>query len=60
MVDKRTLEKFERESKEMGRESWFYSWALDTGSEVDKLSLKLTKDAIHFWMHLGIKITFQA
>lgn len=33
MVDKRTLEKFERESKEMGRESWFYSWALDTGSE---------------------------
>lgn len=33
MVDKRTLEKFERESKEMGRESWFYSWALDTGAE---------------------------
>lgn len=33
MVDKRTLEKFEKESKEMGRESWFYSWALDTGNE---------------------------
>lgn len=33
MVDKRTLEKYEKESKEMGRESWFYSWALDTGAE---------------------------
>lgn len=33
MVDKRTLEKYEKESKEMGRESWFFSWALDTGNE---------------------------
>lgn len=30
MVDKRTLEKFEREAKEMNRESWYLSWALDT------------------------------
>jgi len=33
MVDKRTLEKYEKESKEMGRESWALSWALDTGNE---------------------------
>ena len=33
MVDQRTLEKYEREAKEMNRESWFYSWALDTNDE---------------------------
>ncbi|OMJ21306.1 Eukaryotic peptide chain release factor GTP-binding subunit [Smittium culicis] len=33
MVDKRTLEKYEREAKELGRESWYLSWALDTNSE---------------------------
>lgn len=33
MVDKRTLEKFERESKELNRESWYLSWALDTNEE---------------------------
>lgn len=33
MVDKRTLEKFERESKEAGRESWYLSWALDSTSQ---------------------------
>jgi len=32
-VDKRTLEKFEREAKEKGRESWYLSWALDTNPE---------------------------
>ena len=30
MVDKRTLEKFEKEAKEAGRESWYLSWALDS------------------------------
>lgn len=30
MVDKRTMEKFEREAKEAGRESWYLSWALDS------------------------------
>ncbi|GAC77211.1 polypeptide release factor 3 [Moesziomyces antarcticus T-34] len=30
MVDKRTLEKYEREAKEAGRESWYLSWALDS------------------------------
>ncbi|OLY79789.1 Eukaryotic peptide chain release factor GTP-binding subunit [Smittium mucronatum] len=33
MVDKRTLEKYEREAKEAGRESWYLSWALDTNVE---------------------------
>ncbi|CAN0315599.1 unnamed protein product [Lampetra fluviatilis] len=33
MVDKRTLEKYEREAKEKSRESWYLSWALDTNVE---------------------------
>ncbi|XP_061175477.1 eukaryotic peptide chain release factor GTP-binding subunit ERF3A-like [Saccostrea echinata] len=33
MVDKRTLEKYEREAKEKNRESWYLSWALDTNLE---------------------------
>lgn len=33
MVDKRTLEKYEREAKERSRESWYLSWALDTNQE---------------------------
>ncbi|RUP15912.1 hypothetical protein BC936DRAFT_139568 [Jimgerdemannia flammicorona] len=33
MVDKRTMEKYEKEAKEVGRESWYLSWALDTNSE---------------------------
>jgi peptide chain release factor subunit 3 len=33
MVDKRTLEKYEKESKELNRESWYLSWALDTSTE---------------------------
>ncbi|KAI9291646.1 hypothetical protein K502DRAFT_357513 [Neoconidiobolus thromboides FSU 785] len=33
MVDKRTMEKYEREAKEAGRESWYLSWALDLNSE---------------------------
>lgn len=33
MVDKRTLEKYEREAKDKGRESWYLSWALDTNDE---------------------------
>jgi translation elongation factor EF-1alpha len=32
-VDKRTLEKYEREAKEKNRESWYLSWALDTNAE---------------------------
>ncbi|PIO65160.1 putative translation elongation factor Tu [Teladorsagia circumcincta] len=33
MVDKRTLEKYEREAKEKGRESWYLSWCMDTNEE---------------------------
>lgn len=33
MVDKRTLEKYEREAKEKNRETWYLSWALDTNIE---------------------------
>ncbi|KAJ1732824.1 translation termination factor GTPase eRF3 [Coemansia biformis] len=33
MVDKRTMEKYEREAKEAGRESWYLSWALDLNQE---------------------------
>ena len=33
MVDQRTLEKYEREAKEAGRESWYLSWALDLNQE---------------------------
>ncbi|OTF73925.1 Eukaryotic peptide chain release factor GTP-binding subunit-like protein, partial [Euroglyphus maynei] len=33
MVDKRTLDKYEREAKEKNRESWYLSWALDTNQE---------------------------
>lgn len=30
MVDKRTMEKYEREAKEAGSASWYLSWALDS------------------------------
>lgn len=30
MVDKRTMEKYEREAKEAGRDTWYLSWALDS------------------------------
>eukprot|EP00123_Amoebidium_parasiticum_P013866 comp22195_c0_seq1/m.32625 comp22195_c0_seq1/g.32625 ORF comp22195_c0_seq1/g.32625 comp22195_c0_seq1/m.32625 type:complete len:734 (-) comp22195_c0_seq1:503-2704(-) len=33
MVDKRTLEKYEREAKEKNRESWYLSWCMDTNAE---------------------------
>ncbi|BFZ59597.1 translation termination factor GTPase eRF3 [Saitoella coloradoensis] len=33
MVDKRTMEKYEREAKEQNRESWYLSWALDSTKE---------------------------
>ena len=33
MVDERTMEKYKREAKEAGRESWWLSWALDLTKE---------------------------
>ncbi|KAK7207971.1 P-loop containing nucleoside triphosphate hydrolase protein [Myxozyma melibiosi] len=32
-VDKRTMEKFEKEAKDAGRESWYLSWVLDLTKE---------------------------
>ncbi|EHA49034.1 eukaryotic peptide chain release factor GTP-binding subunit [Pyricularia oryzae 70-15] len=33
MVDQRTMDKYKREAKELGRETWYLSWALDLTSE---------------------------
>ncbi|CAZ83323.1 unnamed protein product [Tuber melanosporum] len=33
MVDERTMEKYKRDAKEQGRESWYLSWALDLTKE---------------------------
>ena len=33
MVDERTMDKYKRESKELGRETWYLSWALDQTKE---------------------------
>jgi len=33
MVDERTMDKYKREAKEAGRESWWLSWALDLTKE---------------------------
>ncbi|KAH6647525.1 P-loop containing nucleoside triphosphate hydrolase protein [Truncatella angustata] len=33
MVDERTLDKYKREAKELGRETWYLSWALDLTKE---------------------------
>ena len=33
MVDKRTLEKYEKEAKEKNRETWYLSWCMDTNQE---------------------------
>lgn len=33
MVDDRTMDKYKREAKEQGRESWYLSWALDLTKE---------------------------
>lgn len=33
MVDERTMEKYKKEAKEAGRETWYLSWALDLNPE---------------------------
>ncbi|OQD74043.1 hypothetical protein PENDEC_c012G00930 [Penicillium decumbens] len=33
MVDERTMEKYKKEAKEAGRETWYLSWALDLTNE---------------------------
>lgn len=33
MVDERTLDKYKREAKELGRETWYLSWVMDLNKE---------------------------
>ncbi|EEU46801.1 uncharacterized protein NECHADRAFT_58889 [Fusarium vanettenii 77-13-4] len=33
MVDERTMEKYKREAKDLGRESWYLSWVMDLNKE---------------------------
>ena len=47
MVDKRTLEKYEREAKEAGRESWYLSWALDSTSQEREKVRTSSRTALH-------------
>ena len=44
-VDKRTLEKYEREAREKNRETWYLSWALDTNQE--------ERDKVREWVACG-------
>ena len=57
-VDKRTLEKYEREAKEKNRETWYLSWALDTNQEErDKVSKKTWlhgDDAVIWCVHIAL------
>lgn len=57
MVDKRTLEKYEREAKEKNRESWYLSWALDTNQVKYNLSMAFSKQfsISHFFNLLILK-----
>ena len=44
MVDKRTLEKYEREAKEKNRETWYLSWCMDTNQEGKHHSNRIDKN----------------
>ena len=50
MVDKRTLEKYEREAKEKNRETWYLSWCMDTNLEGELeliIFLKSFDESVH-------------
>merc|ERR1711874_151862 len=49
MVDKRSLEKYEREAKEKNRETWYLSWCMDTNLE------KRDKEKLLKWEELSLK-----
>lgn len=66
-VDKRTIEKYEREAKDAGRQGWYLSWVMDTNKEerndgktieVGKAYFETEKGVIPYWMLLVIKCTF--
>lgn len=48
MIDKRTLEKYEKDAKEAGRDSWYLSWALDTNAEERAKVLPFVSSALVF------------
>ena len=51
MVDKRTLEKYEREAKEKNRETWYLSWCMDTNQEGKKRPKFDKKASIKLWFY---------
>ena len=53
MVDKRTLEKYEREAKEKNRETWYLSWCMDTNLEGNNSALYVSGWCfmVSAWMH---------
>lgn len=58
MVDKRTLEKYEREAKEAGRESWYLSWALDTNME-ERAKVTMSTNYVNDEQHIDILHNFR-
>ena len=48
MVDQRTVDKFRREAAEMGRESWVYSWALDSTKQERSKGITVEVGRAHF------------
>ena len=53
MVDKRTMEKYEREAKDAGRETWYLSWALDSTTQERSKVFRI--DDSHLYFHLSEK-----
>ena len=56
MVDKRTLEKYEREAKEKNRETWYLSWCMDTNQEGKHTWIELIRIKIIY--NLSILVSF--
>lgn len=48
MVDQRTVDKFRREAAEMGRESWVFSWALDSTKQERSKGITVEVGRAHF------------
>jgi len=49
MVDKRTMQKYEREAKEKGRESWFLAFIMDTNEEERAKGKTVEVGRAHFY-----------
>lgn len=58
MVEKRTLEKYEREAKEKNRETWYLSWALDTNLEglTQQPFSSLLNNSLQYKLYLNISL----